>query len=177
MARDHLTKCLDLKPIFFQCLEEQAELARVENLYDDAIKLLKQVESAIVRLPPAEKTPVIIRVLLQQGKIAKQQGKNREAENYFKKALAQDKTNVEAMWNLGELAKDVDSRAAKAWYKKATVTNPDYAPPYKDLGYLVKEDGDECGAKTLFERFLKISPSKEERKLVEDEMGNLDCGK
>lgn len=176
-AREQLKQCLLLKPEHFQCLEEQAKIARSENQFDEAIALLKKVESSIAKLPPDEKNPVIIRVVLQQGRIAKGQGKLRQAEGHFKRVLKGDKQNAEAMWNLGQLAMESDPRIAKNWYLKAINAKPAYAPPYRDLGYLLKDENNVCGAKTRFEKFVELSMVPEEKKLIQDELALLDCAK
>ena len=175
-ARDQLNKCLALKPDHFQCLEEQARIASAENQYDEAIKLLRDVEKSIAKLPDAQKDPVIVRVVLQQGKIAKSQGKLKDAEALFKKVLKQEK-NAEVMWNLGELAKENDTRLAKDWYQKAIKANAAYAPPYRDLGYILKEEGNDCAAKRNLEFFVSKTLSEKEKKPVEEDLANLDCGK
>ena len=175
-ARDQLNKCLEAKPEHFQCIEEQAKIAISENQYDEAVKVLRSVETAIAKLPSSQKDPVIVRVQLQQGKIFRQQGKVKEAEALFRRILKQEK-NAEVMWNLGELARENDTKRAKDWFQQAIKANPAYAPPYRDLGYIQKEEGQDCAARRNLEFFLAKTPSEKDKKPVEEDLQTLDCGK
>lgn len=179
-AQQQLNICLELKPEHFPCLEEQAKILREENKPDDAMKVLKKVELAIAKLPPAKKDPVVIRVTMAQAKIARNQGKAKEAENLFRGILNKKPPAIvaaEVYWNLGQLVTEIDTRKAKALYAQAIRANAAYPPPYRDIAYILLEDGNNCAAKASLEKFVELTPIEAERKSVKEEADGIVCSR
>ena len=51
-----------------------------------------------------------------------------------------------------------EDEAAIAEYRSATNINPDYAPPYNQLGYALRRVGDYTGAEEAFQRYTSLIP-------------------
>ena len=51
-----------------------------------------------------------------------------------------------------------EDKAAIAEYRSATGINPDYAPPYNQLGYALRRVGDYAGAEEAFQRYTSLIP-------------------
>jgi len=51
-----------------------------------------------------------------------------------------------------------EDEAAIAEYRSATNINPDYAPPYNQLGYALRRVGDYAGAEEAFQRYTSLIP-------------------
>ncbi|EKE14494.1 MAG: hypothetical protein ACD_12C00475G0001 [uncultured bacterium] len=81
--------------------------------------------------------PSFVDIYNNLGILYKEQGKIKEAEDYFKKAISKDKNNVQAYNNLGALYQDKGkSEEAIKNYKKSLSINPNFAEGYYNLGTL-----------------------------------------
>ncbi len=175
-AREHMRACLQLKPDHYVAHEELSRIALEDAQYEEAIKELQAVGEGAKRLSPAERTAVLVRVGMQQGRISARQGRTRDAEAAFARVLVIDKGSAEALWNLGELAKEYDTDRAKRFFDAALKADPEYAPTYRTLGFLLKDAGDECGAKKLWTEFMRLSTVEADRKEIADELAaGLSC--
>ena len=177
-AREHLRAAVEKKPDFYQAHEELSKIALNGNEYDEAIKELKQVDESTAKMKPADRNPILQRVRLQQGKIAKAQNRTKEAKDDFEQVLritAGKPESAEALFNLGELFRETDLAKAKSYYQKAVAANPAFAPSYKPLGYMAKDNGEECVAKKQWQKFLDLTTNADEKKEIGDEIQTLSC--
>lgn len=174
-AREALRQSLKLKPDFYQAHEELAKLAQAENEFDEALKELKAVEEQVVSLPPDQKKPILVRAKLARGRIQKLQTHTKEAEKSFNEVLRLDPRSAEAYFLLGQLYQDTQPGKARTFYLRAIQANPAYAPPYKPAGYMLKDEDKPCAAKKMWEKFLELSTSSDEKKEIQDEVGLLQC--
>lgn len=174
-ARSHLDEALKLKPDYYQAHEELAKILKAERMFAEALKALRDVETAIANKPKAERDPVLERVIIAQGNIAKEEGRNGQATELFRKVVKLYPRSHEAHYNLGELVKDTSPGAAKKHYRDAINANRTYAPPYKVIGYMEKDSGSCRMAKSYWTTFVGLSAPPEEIKEIEQELSNLDC--
>ncbi|MGH7125892.1 MAG: tetratricopeptide repeat protein, partial [Stellaceae bacterium] len=176
-AKEMLHAALQLKPDLWQAHELAADIALTNNELDDAVKELKAVDDSTQKLPAAARTPILVRIRLKQGKILRQQTHTREAEKVFNEVLKIDPKSADALFNLGDLYRDTDNRKAKVYYQKAIVANKSYAPPWKALGYMAKDDNNDCEAKRDWQKFVELAPNpnSDEVKEVRDDLSSSQC--
>lgn len=94
------------------------------------------------------------------GYSAMQQGKSREAEDHYRKALQHDPKNAAAQNSLGVLAMNRgDATAAKQAFERAIAIDADYWAPHFNLGLLAKRRGDLGVAREHFVEALQRRPN------------------
>jgi tetratricopeptide (TPR) repeat protein len=111
---------------------------------------------------------------VQEGQILRNEGKNKEAEKAFQKVLSLNSRSAPALFNIAELDKDNEPAKAKGLLLKAIAANKSFAPPYKTLGYMVKDDNP-CLAEKYWKQFVALTPSDDDRKEIQQEIENAGC--
>ena len=84
------------------------------------------------------------------------EGKLKESEIFYKKAIELKPDYAEAHNNLGNIYKELGKKYGEKSYKKAIELKPDYAEAYLNIGKLFKELEQTNEAIKYFEKSLKI---------------------
>lgn len=86
-------------------------------------------------------------------------GKNQEAKNAFKAALAVNDRDTDALIQLADMAQsENDPEIAKSYLLRALDANPDLSEAHYYLGIQLYEEGDVLQARTHLEQACQRSP-------------------
>ena len=100
-----------------------------------------------------------IQELLQSGLVHHQSGRLQQAEQFYRRVLAQDPANADACNLLGILAYQAGNyEAAVVLITKATETNPSQPAFFNNLGNALKADGALAAAGAAYRQALALKP-------------------
>jgi len=127
---------------------------------------------------PRAVSPEIMRGMLQAARGSLSEGRYSEAIAAYQAVLKRDPQNVDAMTHLGLIvAIGGHADSALETFDKALTIDPDYAPALLYRGQVLYEaKKDIAGAVSAWERFVKVTPSAEERERVKKLIAEAKAG-
>jgi tetratricopeptide (TPR) repeat protein len=127
---------------------------------------------------PRAVSPEMMRGMLQAARGSLSEGRYSEAIAAYQAVLKRDPQNVDAMTHLGLIvAIGGHADSALETFDKALTIDPDYAPALLYRGQVLYEaKKDIAGAVSAWERFVKVTPSAEERERVKKLIAEAKAG-
>jgi tetratricopeptide (TPR) repeat protein len=127
---------------------------------------------------PRPVAPEVMRGMLQAARGSLSEGRYSEAIAAYQAVLKRDPKNVDAMTHLGLIvAIGGHADSALETFDKALAIDPDYAPALLYRGQVLYEaKKDIAGAVTAWERFVKVTPSAEDRERVKKLIAEAKAG-
>ena len=152
-AKEELDEVLELAPEHTDALFLRADLATVQEDYNLAYKLYKNV---------LNEDPEYSDIYYRIGSLLAKHfdDKAEKAAKYLKKAIRQNPGNIDALYQYGVLLNeelDKENKAAK-YLKRVIELNPGHPFAHYDLALIFHKDGDEIMSKQYYLKAIEINP-------------------